>query len=244
MTKKPFSPLFSLPPRWRAPMAALMAVLAVPPAAGAQSLHVSANVALSTDYVFRGVSQTFGDPAISGGFDIDTGSWSAGTWGSSVDFGNGTSMELDLYGGYSKSLANTDFRLGFIAYLYPDSPDPGFPDGQNFVEFNAGASQKLGPATLDVSYAYSPDYFGNTGKAGYLSLDLAVPLNTRVSISAGYATQDYYQKAKGGDPYSDMNGGITFSLGGFDLDVRYHDAFSLAGITGSSRVVASLSRSF
>ena len=43
--------------------------------------EIEANVALSTDYIFRGISQTDNDPAISGGFDysFDSGFY-AGVW--------------------------------------------------------------------------------------------------------------------------------------------------------------------
>ena len=51
--------------------------------------EIEANVALSTDYIFRGVTQTGNDPAISGGFDysLDNGFY-VGIWGSNVNFGS------------------------------------------------------------------------------------------------------------------------------------------------------------
>jgi uncharacterized protein (TIGR02001 family) len=67
----------------------------------------SGNVALTSDYVFRGISQTQGDPAIQGGFDFTTNMGGlpvyAGTWASNLDFGSPSAihvpMELDVYGG-------------------------------------------------------------------------------------------------------------------------------------------------
>ena len=59
-------------------------------------MSVSANVALATDYVFRYVSQTSEEPAISGGFDLDTGTGIyLGTWASNVDFGDDATIEVD-----------------------------------------------------------------------------------------------------------------------------------------------------
>ena len=77
---------------------------AVAPAAVAQdapAYTLTANVSLASDYYFRGLTQTWGKPAIQGGFDFAHGSgFYAGVWGSNVSgkqFAGG-SMELDLYG--------------------------------------------------------------------------------------------------------------------------------------------------
>ena len=48
---------------------------------------LSANVALATDYIFRGFSQTAEGPAIQGGFDATCGRFYAGVWASSLDWG-------------------------------------------------------------------------------------------------------------------------------------------------------------
>jgi len=58
----------------------------------------SANVALSTDYMYRGGSQTNEQPAISGGFDYAHSSGVyAGLWASNVDFGDSANIEFDFY---------------------------------------------------------------------------------------------------------------------------------------------------
>src|SRR5688500_5572232 len=62
------------------------------------------NLTLTSDYRFRGVSQTFGDPAIQGGLDFTLPSnFYIGTWASMVDkeiYANTRGFELDIYGGY------------------------------------------------------------------------------------------------------------------------------------------------
>lgn len=78
----------------------------------ASAQDITGNVALATDYIFRGVTQTDNGPAISGGFDVEAGGAYAGVWGSSVDFSDATTMELDLYGGYAWSAGGFDFDLG------------------------------------------------------------------------------------------------------------------------------------
>ena len=61
-----------------------------------QSAEFESNVALSSDYIWRGMTQTAEEPAISGGFDIagESGLY-FGTWASNVEFGDGAALELD-----------------------------------------------------------------------------------------------------------------------------------------------------
>ena len=56
--------------------------------AGAQGPEFSANVGLTTDYIFRGYSQTDEGPAIQGGMDVTWNIFYAGVWGSNLDFGS------------------------------------------------------------------------------------------------------------------------------------------------------------
>jgi uncharacterized protein (TIGR02001 family) len=88
--------------------AVLAAALAMP-AQAEDKLKLSANVALTTDYVFRGQSQTDEGPAIQGGFDATWKVFYLGVWASNIDFGAATNVngnleniadiEIDWYGG-------------------------------------------------------------------------------------------------------------------------------------------------
>jgi uncharacterized protein (TIGR02001 family) len=107
-------------------LAAVLLAAAIAPAALAQDAPpytLTANVNLVSDYYFRGLTQTWGKPAIQGGFDFAHASgFYAGVWGSNVSgkqFAGG-SMELDLYGGYNFKIGE-DFTLGAgaIYYYYP-----------------------------------------------------------------------------------------------------------------------------
>ena len=80
---------------------------------------MSGNVAVTSDYAFRGISQTLEEPAIQGGIDLEhpTGLY-LGTWGSSLNFGEDmprAQVELDVYGGFGFSAAELfDVDLGLI----------------------------------------------------------------------------------------------------------------------------------
>jgi uncharacterized protein (TIGR02001 family) len=120
---------------------------------------VTANVSFTSDYIWRGMTQTDG-PAIQGGFDIgeDEGFY-AGIWGSNVNFNNGNGQELDYYGGYKFSLGEVGIDLGYIVYDYPDSdPDLKFEEvylGLSFGGFGLtyASGQDEAPDYLEFSYA-------------------------------------------------------------------------------------------
>ncbi len=114
----------------------------------ADSPHsVSANIGVASNYIWRGVSQTLDDPAVSGGLDYahESGFY-AGTWVSNVDFGGGDpNYELDLYGGFGGSI-NDDFSydINAIYYAYPDGRD------SDFAEIGASGTWKW--FTLGLAY--------------------------------------------------------------------------------------------
>merc|ERR1711916_136809 len=116
------------------------AALAAP--ALAQEVSVSGNVAISTDYVWRGITQSNEDMAISGGFDLEAGNFYAGTWASNVDFedSSDTNIELDFYGGFTGDLSESvSWDVGMIYYTYPDADDLDY----DFLEIYGGLSTEL-----------------------------------------------------------------------------------------------------
>ncbi len=134
--------------------------------------HISGNVALTSDYVFRGVSQTQENPAISAGVDLTKNGFYAGGWASNIDFGDDTDAEGDLYAGYRPEVAGYALDFGVIGYLYAGQPDGADYD---YVELKAAASRAVGPATLGAAVYYSPDFFGaSEDEATYAEINGAV----------------------------------------------------------------------
>lgn len=104
-----------------------VSILAVPIASASEFLggNVISNVNLTTDYAFRGTTQTDEAPAIQGGFDYEhTNGFNAGVWASNIDFNNTNagSIELDVYAGYNHNITdNLSVGTSVIAYMYPGS---------------------------------------------------------------------------------------------------------------------------
>jgi uncharacterized protein (TIGR02001 family) len=200
--------------------AALVAALTasvVASAASAQDLAWSGNFGLTTDYVFRGVSQSGGDPAPFAGVDVTYGSFYAGAWGSSVDFGDGTDIEVDLYGGFRTEAAGYALDFGVVGYLYNGAP--GGVD-YDYVEFKAAASRAIGPATLGAAVFYSPDFFGADDSATYVEANAAYAIAPGWTVSGAVG----HQFLDVSDDYTTWNVGAGYALAeNVVLDGRYHD---------------------
>lgn len=201
--------------------ASFLGLALVAGAASAQSagtdLEVSFNAALTSDYVFRGFSQADRGPAIQAGADLTAGAFYAGAWGSTVDFGDGTDAEFNLYGGFTTSAGGYDFDLGAVAYLYTGAPGGSDYD---FLELQGSVSRAIDNVTLGVALAYSPDFYGADEQATYAEANVEVAAHPKLTLS-GAVGQQWLDV---GDDYVTWNVGATYALTDFlSVDVRYHD---------------------
>lgn len=215
---------------------------------GTAAADVSYNAAVTSDYRFRGVSQSAQDPAISGGIDLtDKSGLYVGTWVSTIDFGPGTDahVELDLYGGYGWKGGGVDWDAGAIHYAYPGSK--GSLD-LAFTEVYLGGT--YGPVA--VKGYYTDDYSGPTTKSawylvasGGVDLGTGVTLNLSLGQSGGGGIKDAF-----GDSYTDYKVGVSKDFGGFGFDLSYVGTSGISpNITSDvsnseSTVVLTVSKSF
>jgi uncharacterized protein (TIGR02001 family) len=137
-----------------APLAVQAQEEAVPSA-----VTVSGSATLTSDYRFRGASQSDKAMAVQGGLTIahESGLY-VGTWASNLSgwgtFG-GANMELDLIGGYKAKLSdNAALDVGLTWYMYP-----GGADDTDFAEPYVKLSGTAGPATLTAGAAYAPKQY-------------------------------------------------------------------------------------
>jgi uncharacterized protein (TIGR02001 family) len=205
-----------------------------------RTLSATANVALTSDYVFRGISQSAGHPAVQGGFDLGYGMLYAGTWASSLDFGpnaTGTKdladLELDVYGGIKPTLGPISLDIGAIGYLYPAASDEGAE--LDYLEFKFGGSTKpIDQLTIGSTVFYSPEYTGKTGDVWTLQSNAAYELpklgeiTPTLSATLGDvigSNNVNFQNviSNGEDSYLFWNAGAAFNYDKFTLDLRYWD---------------------
>jgi uncharacterized protein (TIGR02001 family) len=194
---------------------ALFGVLLVSGAVTAQAAEVSGNVALVSDYRFRGISQNAGElsPAIQGGFDVafENGIY-AGTWASNVNFSEGGAIEMDFYAGWAGTITEgLDLDVSYLYYAYPKDGA-----GVDLDYWELAASLGFMGATVGVNYA--DDYFAETGEFWYLYGDYSIPLGDTFSLDlhVGYNSFDEESFLFQEDKYLDYSVGVSTSY--FDLD--------------------------
>ncbi|GAA6211727.1 TorF family putative porin [Hyphomicrobiales bacterium 4NK60-0047b] len=222
--------------------------------------ELSANVALTSDYIFRGISQTQEGPAIQGGFDASYKMFYAGVWASNLDFGgddNGNdiaNIEIDLYAGIKHKFGAIEADLGVIYYAYPGAEDPTAE--LDYVEIKFGASGNLTDKIgLSGTLYYSPDYTGETGETLTYEGGVSIALGTYGRFSptftgtVGYV--DFLESANEALSYTYWNAGVEVGFAEkFTLDLRYWDTDidddHASGLADESeeRFVATVSASF
>lgn len=197
--------------------AAAAALLAASSASAQDGPQIAWNVGVFSDYVFRGYSQTDEEAAIQGGVDLTAGSFYAGAWASNVDFGDDTTAEVDIYGGFRTEAGGFALDLGAVAYLYVEAPDG---TDYDYVEFKAAASRAIGPVTAGAVVFYSPDFFGLDEEATYAEANLAFTPADKWTVSAAVG----YQALDVNDDYTTWNAGVAYAVtDNLVIDVRYHD---------------------
>ncbi len=193
----------------------------------------STNVALTTDYVWRGISQTEEDPAIQGGFDYTNSLFYAGIWASNVDFNSEADMEADLYAGLAGEFeGGLTWDVGAIGYLYPGE------SSLDFYEIYAGLGYEVSGVALGGYVYFDPDNESTyiEGKAAYSFTDAI-----SADVSLGSFSFD------GAGDYTNWSAGGTYRFDWVDVDLRYWDtniANALGIAEAEERVVLTVSKSF
>lgn len=216
----------------------------------------SANVAIYSDYIYRGVSQTQREPAIQGGFDWshDIGLY-VGTWASNVNFGDGDQahVEVDVYGGYSRSFGNFGFDINFLYYLYPGASSSL---NYDFWEITPSISYDFGFMSVGAGVSFSDDFFGGSGDAQFYKATVDVPLPRGFSVSGHVAYQAVDDNATFALPdYWTWGVGVSYDLGelhsklaNISIGAEYIDTDISTGACGSqnceARGVFNISASF
>ena len=201
--------------------------------------EVSGNVTLGSDYIYRGISQTAGQSAISGGFDYeDESGFYVGTWASSIGFDE--SIEIDVYAGYGGALTESvDYDIGFLHYDYPGASGDDF--DELYLNLSFGA--------LSGGIAYSNDFFAGSGKAFYYSVGYDFELSNDWSLGVAAHLSDFDKELFGTeDSYADYGISISRSWQGVDISLTWTDTnLSNAECFGSddcdSTVTFSISKS-
>ena len=210
--------------------------------APAEAAEFSGNIAYTTDYRFRGISQGDRSQAVQGGFDIELESGLYfGTWASNVTFtgfedvdddgvllgsSNGGGIEVDYYAGFAGSFSeDVEYDVGFLWYNYPE--DDADPDLDYYELYGS-----IGAFGGTFGVAFSPDYFAETGDFWYLYGDYSfgVAENFSIDLHVGFnlfEDEDAFaafigpEDGDAGDNYIDYSIGVSTSALGLDFGLSY-----------------------
>ena len=186
---------------------------------------VSGNIAIQSDYVWRGYSQNLEDPSVQGGFDYeDASGFYAGVWGASVDFGGAESTEGDIYLGFANETeGGFSYDVGISEYTYHGGS--GASDS-NFTEYYVGG----GVAGFSLTYSFG-DEFGDNIEVGY-SYDFE---EQGISVGAAYGDYD--------DAWTYWTIGVSGEIEGIGWDFSYWDTDLDDDPMGDGRLVFTISKS-
>lgn len=212
---------------------ALLATSVLALTAAAQAGDLTFNLGATSDYKFRGQSQSQTNPAVFGGVDyVSESGLFVGAWASSVDFNDAadTYMELDLYGGYTHAFTDTTSgTVKLVYYLYPTADYPPGANTYDYLELVASLSHNFGAVTGGLELAYSPNFFNESDAGVALTGSLAAPLadswwifDGGVAASAKLGYQWIDDNTTFGTPdYTFYDIGLTAKISKVALDVRY-----------------------
>ena len=206
---------------------ALAAALSSLPMTQAFGAEVSGNIALTTDYKFRGISQSDSAPSVQGGFDVafDNGAY-IGTWGAAVDFdcaidtcgGLNGGIELDYYAGFASDISDSvSFDIGYIYYDYPQDEGLLGDYGEIYGSLSFG--------DFGIGMNYSDEYWGETGKFTYTYATYSMALSESVALDLLVGSGDYDEAGylDGATEHMNWSVALSTSAGGLDFAITYED---------------------
>lgn len=223
---------------------AALALAAMPVAALAEDGNtaapsVSFSLTGSTNYEWRGVSQSDNHAAVFATAQVNYAGFYAGAGTENVDFA-GINQEYDLWAGYVLPLGKAvKLDLGVVRYGYVDAPAD-----IDTLEVKAALSGSVGKLGLTGTVMHTWDYFGTGADATYYEAAVSHPVTDKLSLSGAFG----HQTVNGLFNYNTWNVGASYEvIKGGKIDIRYHDTDdngALFGSLGKARLVGSFTIGF
>ncbi|ABB45024.1 conserved hypothetical protein [Sulfurimonas denitrificans DSM 1251] len=212
-------------------LTAALAVTVLFGADEASDVTISSKMALTSNYIWRGMTQSDNSAALQGALDLGYKGLYLGVFGSNVEFGaeNRASLELDIYGGYAGELYGIGYDVGLISYSYPNQSKE-----LNFAEAYIGLSKDFEVVNIGAKY-YSGIKTDELDPTDAWEVSLSAPLVMELTLSALYGDYD-----KVGNYY---NVGITKALGKFEVGISYV-GIEMDNNPNQDNLIATISTSF
>jgi uncharacterized protein (TIGR02001 family) len=188
--------------------------------AGGRAAEVSANIGWMSDYIFRGIHQSYS--SINGGVDLSHRGLSLGTWAADVDDG----AEVDLYLGYTGTLRAISYGIGATGYFYTG----GFDD--TYQEINVSAGYRF--LTLEAAFGDYANFDGPSQEYSFYSITAAY---AGIFGTAGSFGRDF------GGEFFEL--GYQREILGIDAQLRWvHSSRELLGDKSDDKIAFTIGKSF
>lgn len=192
------------------------------PAAAQNAFEVNYGVAVTSDYISKGSSQTDHNPALQGYVEGSRGMFYGGVWSSTVNFPDDPvyghdNLEIDLYAGVRPTFGDLSVDLSYYRYLYDDSGDS---NGELQIALGYPMAD-LGAIGAELDY----DPVNDT-QWGELSAELGIPYDFTLSgtVASDFGTRDFDDEVVAWDA------GVSRGLGDLaSVDLRYYDSNIMPG---------------
>ena len=205
------------------PLAAVLLAIApahaadAPSAESAAASPFSATITLASQYVSRGIRQSWGRPAVQAGFDYASPhGWNAGAWTSSIAdrFIEDGSAELDLYAGYGGSIGAFGYNATLTWYKYPGARVSATNTSYDYGELQAGLSWKS--LYAKYNYTFTRDFFGITDArgTGYLDVGASHELGRALTLQLHAGDGRVAGSGNGIWDWRDLRAGLSRKLDG------------------------------
>ncbi|WP_373032069.1 TorF family putative porin [Sulfurovum sp.] len=174
------------------------------------ALEISANLAITSNYVWRGWTQTSNSPAVQGGIDLGYKGFYLGTWLSNVSWtsDDSSSLEADFYAGYAGEIGKFGYDIGYAYYSYPNVSDD-----YNFDEAYVGVSYDFDVVAVNAKYYFGLDT--EIDGTDYWDVGFTAGLPMDVTLAATYGDYDDF-----GTNYIVS---LAKTFGKFEVSVAYTD---------------------
>ncbi|WP_309496733.1 TorF family putative porin [Sulfurovum sp.] len=193
-------------------------------------LEISANLAIASNYVWRGMTQSHNSPAVQGGLDLGYNGFYLGTWGSNVDFGDtNNNLEADFYAGYAGEVNGFGYDLGYIYYAYPNESD-----AFNFDEAYVGVSYDFDIVAVNGKYSFGLDSENDTTDYWEVGASAGLPMDMTLAASYG----DYDEVG------TNYLVSLAKTFGKFEITVAYTDFDAETGGKDEDHIIGTISTSF
>ena len=175
------------------------------------------NAAATSEYMFRGISQTDDHPAIQAGagYSFSNGIY-LGAWASNVDFGEDTDAEVDTFVGWNGDVTDTvNLDVQLVRYNYV-----GEPDGVDYAY-----NELIGKATFAENYSvtlgYTNDFLASDTDSIYAAVGGSWDVGNDINLTAGLGYTTVDEDLSSEDGYVDYSIGVNRDFGPVNIGLGY-----------------------